>query len=362
MMNDEFDFIDGQTGKEEFLNKYDWFDVDIEGNILDITKKLKKAEYTLSYRGSKFAPVCGIHALTGQTGNGKTMTFVTMMAALLKGEYGGITRELEQAPRILYIDTEQELANTQLAMLRLYEMMGWTLGEHIENREDVKVVCLREETEAKDRWRKTLKAIYQFRPDDGRTMVVFLDGLLDVIEDFNDNKECAEVIYNCMKVASHYGISLWCLVHENPGNNTKMVGHAGSMLARKVTDVFSTVKEKKGGDITFTITQKKARSKDVEDIKFHIFDGKNSFGIPVVDDSYDPREELFNRALQTLAKKRGKITWPKAATTIERNIFGNGSNTKNVDILIEKNILVEDGENCGSKCYNIREGVFEDEN
>lgn len=259
--------------EDEFLAEDGWMDVDISGNILDVTEAYFRPKYTLSYNGAPFAPLGGIHALTGQPGNGKTMTFTQLMVAVLKGAYGGLKYELSEElpePRVLYIDTEMEKGNTQLVNLRVYSMMGWTYGVP---HDEFKVLWLREEEKAEDRWRKTLKAIYELKPT-----VVFLDGLLDVIHDFNDNTECQEMIYKCMKAASHYQISMWCLVHENPGS-TKMVGHLGSMLERKVTDAFGTRKKKEGDVVTFDIVQKKARGKDIEDMHFRVEDGP--FGVPV---------------------------------------------------------------------------------
>lgn len=261
------------TQEDEFLAEDGWQDVDITPNILDVTEAYARPKYTLSYNGAPFAPLGGIHALTGQPGNGKTMTFTQLMVAVLKGEYGGLTYELREeipSPRVLYVDTEMEKGNTQLVNLRVYSMMGWTYGVP---HDEFKVLWLREEEKAEDRWKKTLKAIYELKPT-----VVFLDGLLDVIHDFNDNQECQETIYKCMKAASHYQMSLWCLVHENPGS-TKMVGHLGSMLERKVTDAFGTIKKKDGTEVTFTVRQKKARGKDIEDWQFEVRD--EAFGIPV---------------------------------------------------------------------------------
>lgn len=241
----------------EFLKEDDWYDVDIANDWLNVEDDYEKPQWTLAYDGVPFAPLGGIHALTGQPGHGKTMTFTQIMVAVLKGSYGHLTYELSEShpePKVLYIDTEMEKGNTQLVNLRVYSLMGWTYKiPH----EEFRVIMLRETEKAEDRWRKTLKAIYEVKPT-----VCFIDGLLDVVSDFNDNTQCQELIYKCMKVASHYGISVWCLVHENPGS-TKMVGHLGSMLERKVTDAFGTVKKKDDatGEVEFTVKQKKARAK-----------------------------------------------------------------------------------------------------
>ena len=258
---------------DEFLKEVEWQSVDIADNWLDQTEHYIRPKYTLSYNGVPFAPLGGIHGLTGQPGHGKTFTFTQLMVAIMKGEFYGLKYELKKEipePKVLYIDTEMEKGNTQLVMLRVYDMMGWP---KYTKQEQFKILWLREVTKATERWQMVLKAIYEMKPT-----VVFLDGLIDVIGDFNDNKECQTLIYQVMGTASHYGISIWCLLHENPGSE-KMVGHAGSFLERKATDVLKTKKDK-GAEVIFSVEQKKARSRDLDKWQFVIDDDDNHYGHP----------------------------------------------------------------------------------
>ena len=255
-----------------------WQNEDINEFWLDLSAPYVRPQYTLSYHGIPFAPLGGIHGLTGQAGHGKTAFFTMLMIAILKGDYCGLHYELSRTiphPKVLYIDTEMELGNTQLVVKRLYKMMGWT-RETVQDQ--FRVLRLREEDHADKRWLKTLKAIYEFRPT-----VVFLDGFIDVVGDFNDNKESSIVIYQDMKTASFYNLSFWNLIHQNPGS-TKMVGHSGSFLERKGTDVFMVQKDKEGGVVSFTAKQLKARGRDVEEMTFLFGDDEEHMGIPFIDE------------------------------------------------------------------------------
>ena len=261
---------------DTFLQEDEWQSVSTEGKYLDPKEKYIRPRYTLSYNGVPFAPLGGIHGLTGQPGHGKTFTFTQLIVAILRGEFYGLRYELSRdipQPKVLYIDTEMEKGNTQLVMLRVYEMMGWEKGSE---QEQFKILWLREEVKAVERWKLTLKAINELKPT-----VVFLDGLIDVVGDFNDNKECQAIIYKCMATASHYGLSMWCLLHENPGS-TKMVGHAGSFLERKATDVLKTKKDKESGVVQFEVSQSKARARDLDAWTFTIEDDTNHYGHPVI--------------------------------------------------------------------------------
>ncbi len=93
----------------EFLKGDDWFDVDISPYELNFQEQYRPPKFTLSWRGIPFAPLGGIHNITGQSGNGKTMTIAQFMATILCGQVGGLRYELSDErpnPTLLYIDTE----------------------------------------------------------------------------------------------------------------------------------------------------------------------------------------------------------------------------------------------------------------
>lgn len=307
-----------------FLPKDNWFGVDVKPYRLDFTKPYTPPKYLLSWNGIGFAPLGGIQAITGQAGNGKTMTIAQMIAAILCGQYGSLMYMLSDEnpnPRVLYIDTEMEESNTIAMKNRVLTMTKRTIGEDYD---DFIVLMLREATSDEDkvsaavmRWKLTLKAIYEYKPT-----VCFIDGLLDVVNDFNSNTECQELIYKCMQAATYYNISLWCLVHQNPGAD-KLVGHLGSMLERKVTDIFVTKKEKNAttGDATFTCHQMKARGRDIPDWKFQVLPIMG-WGIPE-QLSQEPKKNDDPEVIKKwLEAGRHDIAWPATKEQI-KSIFKN---------------------------------------
>ena len=340
----------------EFLQGDQWYNTEVSPYRLDFTKAYAAPRYTLSWKGIGFAPLGGIHAITGQAGNGKTMTLAQFMSAILSGEFGNLRYELTDEiphPKVLYVDTEMEEANTIAVKNRVMTLCGRPINEATE---DFVVVMLREVPESIDdkgvkipssvmRWRMTLKAIYEYKPT-----AVFIDGLLDVVADFNDNKECQETIYKCMQVASHYGISVWCIVHQNPGGE-KLVGHLGSFLERKVTDIFQTKKEKKDGEATFNVKQLKARGRDVEDWQFRVLP-VDSWGRPEQVEAPQPASRVEGDPVAVVERwfreAKDKVEWPATRKTIKEVIirdFGKQTNKPKQDIdlqlLINKRILVE---------------------
>lgn len=342
----------------DFLPGDNWAGVDVNPYILDFETPYKPPQYTLSWKGIPFAPIRGIHNITGQSGNGKTMTIAQFMAAILCGEVGNLKREFnfverertsidpatcnevveveKVPPKLLYIDTEMEEDNTIAVKNRVLTMAGRNVGQSYD---DFIVVMLRDIIEipmldekgnkrldrngrpmfynpAIARWMMILKAIWMYKPTN-----IFIDGLLDVVADFNDNIECQSLIFKCMKVAVHYQASLWCVLHQNPGGE-KLVGHLGSFLERKVTDVIQTkkCKDETTGEITFEVKQRKARSRDFDDWKFRVT-SDTSWGMPEqIDTPNINLKHTPDDVKEILAEHQGDIEWPATLSDIRKVI------------------------------------------
>lgn len=323
----------------DFMIADEWQDFEIERYLLDFSSPYVPPKYTLSWEGVPFAPLGGIHNITGQAGNGKTMTIAQFMAAILCGECGGLKYELSEHvphPTVLYIDTEMEEDNTIAVKNRVLTMAKRDIGKtyddfHVMMLRDVAEIPIRDKNgnqvtdkhgrpiflnPAIARWRATLKAMWIYKPT-----VCFIDGLLDVVADFNDNIECQDLIFKCMKVASHYNTSLWCVLHQNPGGE-KLVGHLGSFLERKVTDVIQTKKSKDEttGEVAFEVKQKKARSRDFNDWKFRVLP-INSWGEPEQIRTVQKEKYSIEQIKKWLTQYQQEISWPATLTDIRNKIF-----------------------------------------
>ena len=279
----------------DFLKGDDWFDADIAGDFLDFDKPYRPPRYTMERDGVPFADVGEIHIISGKPGNGKTGLMAQLIAATLGGRFGntvsrrvghkvnGSEEFFELPTRILYVDTEQGEDDTIGFKNRVISMSGVSKEDA---KEHLKILRLRDTELAKDRWRKILKAIWQMQPTD-----IFLDGMLDIVEDYNDQKECQPIIRKCMMLATHYDTSLWAVLHENPMVD-KLVGTLGSITQRKVSEIFTVIKVKQADlkendrradlpDIYFRVKQNKARGKDVADWLFQYVTNAGGWGQPV---------------------------------------------------------------------------------
>ena len=298
--------MDPQPQKPDFLQGDDWFDVQVDDDFLDFDEPYRPPRYTMEREGVPFADVGELHIISGKPGNGKTGLMSQLEAATLGRQFGNtlardvghIVRDeqgnivngedhrplFQQRPtRILHIDTEQGKDDTIAFKNRVISMSG---VDKDEAKEHFFILRLRDTELAIDRWKKILKAIWQVQPTD-----IFLDGMLDIVEDYNDQKECQPIIRKCMMLATHYDTSLWAVLHENPLVD-KLVGTLGSITQRKVSEIFTVIKVKQADlkenerradlpDIYFRVKQNKARGRDVADWLFYYVTNVGGWGQPV---------------------------------------------------------------------------------
>lgn len=316
-----------QTDRD-FLKDDEWQGTDIQDKWLDFTVPYTKPDFVFSFRGRPFARLGDVQIVSGQAGHGKSMLFSQFITAILKGEFGELRYELSEKPKVLLIDTEQSIDDVIAGKNRVMELCGYGLQEP---RDDFRVIMLRDTDTAIERWKMTLEAIYEVKPN-----IIILDGLLDVVNDFNDQIKCAELIYKCMRVASHYKAAMMCVLHQNP-LSAKLTGHLGSAAMRKVTDIIVVIKEKmKNGDVRFTVKEDKARGhQDFEDWQFRVLP-VSLWGRPeqITANSHHEADISIEEIERCLREGAEDVTWPAFGKDIQK-VFRERGNIKGNDKLQE---------------------------
>ena len=239
---------------------------------LDVTQDIVEPTWLLKYQGVGFSPLGDIQVVRGMEGNGKSMLLTILMAAVLSGECGGLTCDLKDT-RVLYVDTEQNMASTLFVQRRVHHLCGWR-GKEANAR--FRVMMLREVEDLQDRNSYLWQAIDDFKPT-----VVFIDGVADLVSDINKFDECMMMVRKLMAEASRRFISIWSVLHVNYGSQ-KMRGHLGTEIAHKVSDVLSCQKDKSQDPPLFTVEQVKARNKDIQNFSFIVSDDESKIGIPTM--------------------------------------------------------------------------------
>ena len=274
---------------------------EIEPYLLDATQNYPEPYFMLEYKGTPFSTIGGIQALSGQKKNGKTFLMAQMMAAILGVDSNRVAtmlpglkvpeRTLEHLghmPKVLYVDTEMEKLNSAKVLRRVHWLCGWQMDMPCER---FNVLWLRSVKDVKDdkgkvterayekRYRIIKQAIDILKPD-----AVFIDGIRDLIGDFNDNAASSALVLDLMALAEEKHICIWNTLHMNPrmknDDESKMRGHLGTELGNKITDTLVCIKHKENGNVWFTVKQDDARDKDLEDWEFIVTGAAGSLGIP----------------------------------------------------------------------------------
>ena len=361
---------DAKPRKPDFLQGDEWFETLVDEDFLDFDEPYRPPRYTMEREGVPFADVGELHIISGKPGNGKTGLMSQLEAATLGRQFGNtiarevghIVRDAEgnivvggdkrptfavRPTRILHIDTEQGKDDTIAFKNRVISMSGVPAQEA---KEHFFILRLRDTELAQDRWKKILKAIYVVQPTD-----IFLDGMLDIVEDYNDQKECQPIIRKCMMLATYYDTSLWAVLHENPMVD-KLVGTLGSITQRKVSEIFTVIKVKQADlkendrradlpDIYFRVKQNKARGRDVSDWLFQYVTNAGGWGQPVeIEDNgvrvADSKEIAFMKEADERLKA---FNWTSAGATyteLERYLRKSVSGRRAGDLI---NIAAEHG-------------------
>lgn len=227
--------------------------------------QLVEQKYLLEINGVKCFPRGDLVAISGKEKCGKTTVCRMLTTAMLRGEYGGI-KSREENLRILWIDTEQAKTSTRSVSRAVDMMCGFEpTGDQLF------FVNLRE-CESKEDMRGFVRFMFdQYRPD-----FVILDGIRDLIHDFNDVKESSEIVLECMRLASgvtseqaneqclheRKSCCVACVLHQNKTKeDNAMRGHLGTELANKSGEVWEASRDENG---VFKFEQTRSRACPVE--------------------------------------------------------------------------------------------------
>ena len=242
--------------------------IDVSPWLLDPAENFEPIQYSITQNGVGLAPKGDIHVIKAPQKNGKTFLLTLMMGAMLKGEYLGLKSEIEN-PRLIFIDTEQHKRNAQLVYRRICRIAG--IPERMRH-EQIRVLAMRGEGVA------TIQNVIKQEVILNKPDVLYIDGLVDCVDDPNDMPKSKEYITALSKLAMDYNCSIWSVLHVNPGTE-KMRGHLGTIMAQKVSDVLQCLKEKQqDGTIIFTVEQTDTRNKDINKFSFAIEDRKGEDG------------------------------------------------------------------------------------
>lgn len=285
-------------------------------DVLDMSVNYGEIEYYFCFGNIMTIPKGEMIGITGRAKQGKSQFTLMLIAALIgtKGECYGI-RRVKDVNKIIVFDTEQSKATLQQNLKRAFRAAGIP-----DNRDNEKIVAISmRKYSAVERMETIKQAIEKLNPD-----IIIIDGIRDLIHDFNDLKETEPLITELLKI-SDSGISIIGVLHQNKDDKDRnMRGHLGTEFANKCCDVFEVTKENEHFKVEHLIS----RNITIQNYNFMINDDGNLStwcNIEIDNDTKKIFEDIFEKSgttnlsseeLQTAYSLRTGVKRPTAKKKI----------------------------------------------
>lgn len=260
--------------------------------FIDVTKKLDYPKVAISIGdhtqgGTSYPTSFGTYGnfscLVGASKSKKTF-FKSLLVACYIGGNADRYSELIRGHRagrefIIDVDTEQGEWHAQNTFKRIPKMVGG-------NPEFYKPFALRPYSHL-ERIQFIEYLIYESDFKDNTGLFV-IDGIADLVADFNDLKESNAIIQKIMKWTDDKKFHLISIVHQNSTTN-KATGHLGSSILKKAETVCNlAATEGNEVEVTFNYT----RGYPIGNITFRI----NDEGLPTMKEDFkEPQPQGFTR-------------------------------------------------------------------
>lgn len=230
--------------------------------IIDLSKEEPDIEFLFDKSGIGCVSIGDIIVIKGKAKAGKSTLMICWIAVVLKGEYMGFRARKENLTA-LYIDTEQNPANTRKFVRKVHLICGYLENENFPR---FRAMNLRGKN-PEERSRFVMEAVEFLKPD-----LIVVDGAKDLIPDgdINNPKSCNETVQLLMTITKNYPAALVTILHENK-NDTNMRGHIGTELLNKCSECWQVVKSNAN---IFEIEQAETRNEPIDGFSFELNEDK----------------------------------------------------------------------------------------
>jgi len=197
--------------------------------------------------------------LTGMQKSKKTFFCSVIFASMINGYFGRKLKS-ENVRSVAYIDTEQSDYYAYKTSQRIYQT----------TKSNFDYLKLRKLNPSE---RKQVIQTYLYKNQN--VDFIIIDGIVDLVYDFNDLKECTEAVQWLMKLSSETQTHILSVLHTNAGEDRKARGHLGTLLSQKVETVLHIQKNKENSSQSI-ISAKDVRGKQFDDFVIEIDNLGNS--------------------------------------------------------------------------------------
>lgn len=182
-------------------------------------------------------------------------------------------------PVILYVDTEQSLADCQRVMHRIHHLAGLPTDT--------------------DHPRLVFLALRQYSPEERVTLIeqalaeipgiglAIIDGVRDLLHDINNPVEATNIVSKLMRWTDLYQIHIHTVLHQNKSDEHAR-GHVGTELDNKAETVLLVERDRQDGNVS-VVKPMFTRSGDFTPFAFRIAEGQPALPQLVAD--YGPQSD-----------------------------------------------------------------------
>lgn len=313
--------------------------LDLNSYLIDVSKSIEKEPTLHSINGVSVFTKGNISSVTGKAKSRKSFFVTAVAAAMISGECLGLTSE---GGRVLFLDTEQSLFHVQRAAKRILRLSGLDPDK---NTPELKVYALRP-LSVKEKIEALKITVELHKPT-----FVIIDGIVDMLLNFNDISESSELVGLLMKLSAEYSCHIQCVIHQNKADSN-MRGHSGSFLIQKS----ETILEVSTIDNISTVKAIASRGLPPDDISFRI----DEDGLPVLcnqptktNENLDKNKDCMKRSLGQSAMSYSKLVSEYVAYS------GNSDRTakRHIADLLSSGFISKDEQNL----YRMTTGTIDDE-
>lgn len=250
---------------------------------MSLTKKYGKPHFSICLDGVGTMPTGNIQAIKAKSKGGKSFLCSILIASLLGCTSFGLATKIEN-PKVVYIDTEQDETDTAELIIRTHRLLGWKTDVDYEgfSTYNIRTVNTTERLTLIDDILKLEKPTN-----------VFIDGVADLLGNFNDLDQSSMLIDHLMQLSTNYKCSITCVLHTNKAkDDDNMKGHLGTLLLQKSSDVYETKRD----NGVFNVSETDCRHVSIPDFAF----GVDANGMPYSSQTISENKKL--KKLEGIAK------------------------------------------------------------
>jgi hypothetical protein len=236
---------------------------DIYNLKLNITENIERAKAVLGVQnGNYFENIFSVEDLSlikGEKKARKTFTLSKIFEIVLANNHDFLKTELKGEKKLAYFDTEQSKYYAQLTNMRIARQAGMDNFDYFYMRGLTK-------TERK-------KAITDYLEWNSGVDLIVIDGIVDLIYDFNSIQESSDLVQWLLETIAKYKVHIVCILHVNRGSENAR-GHLGTMLEQKAeTILLIEYLDKMNSKIVFNAT----RGAGIDEMKLHVNELRMSY-------------------------------------------------------------------------------------